>query len=100
MEEDTDYLFVKRKLVALLEKYASVLDEEMLTSVRHYIEHDEYEMGFEGLFIDLMKINFDPNSIEMDVYLKIGESLSLNVKSVFDGNFWMHLKNYVSTRQL
>ncbi|MBP0595964.1 hypothetical protein J8I87_41385 [Paraburkholderia sp. LEh10] len=82
----------------LLEKYEAVLDDETLESVRHFIEHDEYEMAYEGLFIELMKVHFNPQDIDMEGCLRIGELLGLSRESIFDGDFWVHLKSYVESK--
>lgn len=97
-ENEVDYSFIRDRLVVLLEKYQGVLDEGTLESVRHFIGHEEYEMAYEGLFIELMKINFNPRDIDMGVCMTMGESLGLNVESVFDGDFWVHLASYVEAR--
>lgn len=98
MQEELDYFFVKDRLAVLLEKYENVLDKETSESVRHFIEHDEYEMGYEGLFIELMKINFNPRDIDMKEYLRIGGLLGLSRESIFDCDFWVHLKSYVESK--
>jgi len=54
-------------------------------------------MRYEGLFIELMKINFNPQDIDMKEYLIIGELLGLSRESIFDCDFWVHLKSYVES---
>lgn len=94
-DSEIDYVLVKEKLLSVLDRYKDVLDGETLDSVEHFIAHDEYEMAYEGLFIELMKIHFNPSDIDMNIYLKIGEILNLDKESIFDSEFWAHLAEYV-----
>ncbi|RQR30250.1 hypothetical protein DIE23_20115 [Burkholderia sp. Bp9143] len=95
-ENEIDYGFVKDQLLLLLEAYGGKLGQETVDAVRHFIGHDEYEMAYEGLFIDLMDIGFDPNEINVDIYRKIGEDLNLNEESVFDEGFWEKFEGYLN----
>lgn len=40
---------VRKQIVTMLERYSQELDGESKKAVQHYIQHDEYEMAFEGL---------------------------------------------------
>lgn len=82
------WLIVERFIQALLHKFDGLLDSESLESIQHYLDHREYEMAFEGLFIELMKANADLNEGEMETSFKLGQELGLDEDSVFDGNFW------------
>lgn len=95
-ENEVDYRFVKDQLLLLLGDYEGKLGRETVDSVRHFIDHDEYEMAYEGLFIDLMDIRFDPNEINVDIYRKIGEDLNLNEESVFDEGFLEKFEGYLN----
>nr|WP_208450335.1 hypothetical protein [Burkholderia anthina] len=95
-KNEVDYRFVKDQLLLLLEDYEGELGRETVDSVRHFIGHGEYEMAYEGLFIDLMDIRFDPNEINVDIYQKIGEDLNLNEERVFDEGFWEKFEDYLN----
>ncbi|WP_175699494.1 hypothetical protein [Burkholderia ambifaria] len=94
-ENEMDFTFVKGQLLLLLEAYEGKLGQETVDAVRHFIDHDEYEMAYEGLFIDLMNIGFDPNEISVDIYRKIGEDLNLKEESVFEERFWEKFEGYL-----
>ncbi|WDR87345.1 hypothetical protein [Burkholderia ambifaria] len=94
-ENEMDFTFVKCQLLLLLEAYEGKLGQETVDAVRHFIDHDEYEMAYEGLFIDLMNIAFDPNEISVDIYRKIGEDLNLKEESVFEEGFWEKFEGYL-----
>lgn len=36
------------------------LDKESIDAIKHYLEYGEYEMAFEGLFIEIMKLSLKP----------------------------------------
>ncbi len=62
-------------------------------SVRHYINYDEYEMAFEGLFIELMSLNEKLN-IDYSESYKIALLLKLNEETVFDANFLEEISSF------
>jgi len=71
------------------------LDKETLDAVNHYLSHSEIEMAFEGLFIEIMKLNL-MSDIDIELTLKIATELNLNKESVFDSDFWNKLKQFTS----
>lgn len=89
------WLMVEKLIQILLNKYAGLLDSESVDSIQHYLDHSEYEMAFEGLFIELMKANVDMDEGEIETYFKLGQDLGLDEDSVFDGNFWEKLRVFV-----
>lgn len=89
------WLVVEKLLQGLLNKFVVLLDSESVDSIQHYLDHSEYEMAFEGLFIELMKANADMDRGEMETYFKLGQDLGLDEDSVFDGNFWEQFRVFV-----
>ena len=65
----------------------SELDQEAIDAVKHYVEHDEYEMAFEGLFLEIIKLNEVPN-LNFAESKKVAIMLRLHESSVFDADFW------------
>jgi hypothetical protein len=98
-EDEIDYVWIRDQLLALVETYKEVLDKETVESVRHFVDHDEYEMGYEGLFIELMKAGFNPGDMKFDLYLNIGKLLGLDKKNVFVDGFWKKLTDHVNKFQ-
>ncbi|WP_420064893.1 hypothetical protein [Pectobacterium colocasium] len=90
------YTEVKNSISKLIDIYGKDLDEETINSVNHFLEHGEYEMAYEGVFIDLMSIGFKPDDIDASYYIGIGIGLGLNKGSVFDFDFWNKLNAYLN----
>lgn len=97
-ENEISYSEICEAIVALLKMHAGILEPDTYSSVMHYLEHGEYEMAYEGLFIDLIAANFQPQNIDLENYLRIGIKLKLNKESVFKGDFWGYLKDYIKKR--
>ena len=96
MTQDKSYwLNVENHIQALLNLCKDSLDLESVEAVQHYIDHDEYEMAFEGLFIELMKLGRLPNIGNWNDYLDLGHSLGLDKESVFDAEFWPRFESFV-----
>ena len=86
-----NYNEIKKDIEILLNEYKNLFDNKTNNAIKHYIEHDEYEMAFEGLFIDIIKQNNWISDKSITYYLEIGMQLSLDKESVFDPDFWMKL---------
>lgn len=95
-DKQIDFFSIKESLMLLLNSYSERLGIETYDAVKHYIDYDEYEMAYEGLFIDLMEINFNPREIDFEKYLEMGILLNLNKESYFSSNFWLYFNNYIS----
>jgi len=89
---------VDNSLRKLMEHCRSKLDNDTITGVEHYLDHDEYEMAFEGLFIDLMEAGFWPPDLSLSYYLEVGKNLGLEKESTFHPNFWEELLAYSGKR--
>lgn len=93
MSKETD-IRVEKFLRDLVLKLSSKLDREAVQAVNHYIDHDEYEMAFEGLFIEIMKFKevLDINKKETG---EIAYLLKLNEESVFESDFWSRFQKFI-----
>lgn len=85
-------LTIRKFIISTLEN--SLLDNETKSAVQHYVDHDEYEMAFEGMFIDLMKFN-EPITLDRDYCIAIAIYLKLDQESVFSPNFWTEFQNFL-----
>ena len=65
-----------------------MLSHDALEAVNHYFEHDEFEMCFEGLVIELMSNKAYPSDFNFHDWKKLAIEYHLNEHSVFDGVFW------------
>lgn len=97
MEINEREFFTKAfKLIqGLLDRNASKLDSESIEAVQHYISHDEYEMAFEGLFIDLMALGEITSEENLATYVELGKKMALDQSTVFDGDFWSIFMRFV-----
>lgn len=93
---DEFWLNVKILITELLNAAAPKLDLETINGVKHYLDHDEYEMAFEGLFIDLIELSIVPD-VDLTIYLELGKKLKLNEEAIFDANFWGKFQEYILT---
>lgn len=82
---------IKLRIEHLLLEHTGCLSQDTVEAVGHYINHDEYEMAFEGLCIDLMLSSAD--SVDWAECLDVARELSLDKESVFDAEFWTKLKD-------
>lgn len=86
--------YIKKFIQSVLTIVQSSLNEEAIKSVNHYLEHDEYEMAFEGLFIEIMALKEIPK-INLLKSKEVGELLNLNKETIFDFEFWNNFENYI-----
>ena len=91
MEKD-NWEYIKSFIQTLLLEVK--LDRESIEAINHYLEHDEYEMAFEGLFIEIMKLEEVPK-IDFVESMKVGRKLKLNEESIFDFEFWKKFETFI-----
>lgn len=96
IKKETFWVNTEHLLQALLDKNSEQLDAETVEAVQHYLDHSEYEMAYEGLFIELIKLDQNPKNIDFSIYTDLGKKLKLDVESVFDSDFWKKYIKYSS----
>lgn len=74
---------------------SSILDNDSIQAVTHYNTHAEYEMAFEGLFIELMNLK-EPPAIDVKESVEIAYLLNLDNESVFLSNFWERFQVFIA----
>ncbi|MEM7245847.1 MAG: hypothetical protein AAF533_10920 [Acidobacteriota bacterium] len=65
-----------------------LVDGDGQKEVRHYLEHGEPEMAFEGLMLELMTGDRFPSEVEFSDLQAMARAFRLDEESVFDGDFW------------
>jgi len=95
MNDSIDTDVAQQKIESLLDQCAGILCSEAVGEVRHYLEHDEPEMAFEGLFIELMQVGKIPEPVNKVCCIKLGEYLNLDAESVLDDDFWMKFNQFL-----
>lgn len=87
---------VERILRHVLDESKPALELDAVEAVEHYLEHGEYEMAFEGLFLELMKSSIVFDKPTLKKYYKLGSVLGLAKDAVFDPQFWKKFQDYTS----
>ena len=94
MATTDETIAVRDFIQAMLEEVSTILDTETRDAVSHYIDHDEYEMAFEGLFIEIMKVEVLPSldykkCREIAVLLRLDQEYDSYLKEeiVYEINF-------------
>jgi len=75
------------------------IDNESVQIINYYLAHDEYEMSFEILFIEIMLLK-QPPGIDFLTALDIGKKIRLDQESIFDSNFWNKFEKYVASQKI
>lgn len=92
-----DWNKVKNYIEEILRIYCNLLSSECIEAVHHYLDHDEFEMAFEGLFLDLMKIGQIPQLIDSKECIDVAKTLKLDRESVFDADFWKKFLEFIES---
>ena len=79
----------------LVTSCSDLLSQPGLREVRHFLEHGEYEMAFEGLVLELMTTDRTPPDFSGREWLALGEQLGLRTESVFVADFWPRFCEWV-----
>ena len=72
----------------MLARNADTLEQDTRAFVLQDLNHDEYEMAFEGLFLDLMKLGHFQSSFDIAHAVHLAKALNLHQESVFRDDFW------------
>jgi hypothetical protein len=90
----------KLKAISFIEDSLGILQpvvaEDAFREVKHYLDCDEYEMAFEGLFIELMQLKELP-PIDLVKSRQIALLLGLDKESVFKSDFWISFERFIRT---
>ena len=81
----------------ILDLNKDLLPVEAREAVLRYLNSAEYEMSFEGLFLDLMDIGRFRSNYDLEYCLEIGMGLNLNNVSVFNDDFWSLFVNFINS---
>ncbi len=90
------WIMVNHFLQTVLKQFMDDLDDESIEAVQHYLDHDEYEMAFEGLFIELININAELSTETANKCIVLGKKLYLHEEYMFDKKFWEKLERFLS----
>lgn len=71
-----------------------------LEGVAHYFEHDEFEMAYEGLVLELLKSGKYPDNFDYNQWKELAIYYNLDSESVFDGQFWRKFVEWGTSYQM
>ena len=86
-----DELELKDRVLAIYGRARPTLDESTKAAVEHYLDHDEFEMAFEGLCIEMVKCG----SLSRDdavPFIELATALGLDTEASFDEHIVAKLK--------
>jgi hypothetical protein len=90
MSDEVDWEYVLRTAREVLDAYRKDLPKDATEAVEHYLAHDEFEMGVEGLCIELLKLpSFRPE--HRAVCRDLARLVGLDREAVFDPTVWSKL---------
>lgn len=97
MEED-EWTNVKHFIQRTLKEVESRIGQQSIDSINHYVDHDEYEMAFEILFLIIMELKDFPK-IDLLKSKQMAEFLKLNEETVYDTDFWNSFISYIQKHE-
>ena len=82
------------QLQTYIEATKAVMPVEELSEVEHYYDHNEPEMAFEGLVIELMHAGKYPEGFNYEEWKELALHYGLHSESVFRSNFWTEFQTW------
>jgi hypothetical protein len=95
MADDIDLIAINKKLEGILTVCESSLCTEAVVEIKHYIENNEPEIAFEGVFLELMQLNRMPAGLNSDICLELALSLKLNEETALSDKFWQRFIEFL-----
>ena len=80
----------------LLNEWKDYLDKETINFICHYLKHDELEMAFEALFIEIIELKKD-SFLNSKKAKDVALILKLDKESIFDMDFWKKFEFFLET---
>lgn len=70
----------------------SFISDETFSDISHYLDHDEYEIAFEYLLLEVMDANIVEHFAAVEV-IQMALFLGLDKDFHYDENFWSRLNS-------
>ena len=86
----------EERIAQLVEESSDLIPKDALAEVRHYIDHDEFEVAFEGLVLELIKSQAKPSQFNYSEWMRLVDDLGLRTESVLVGDFWIRFQEWAS----
>ncbi len=91
---EIDWIEIVARISKILEETENLLSAEAIGFVQDYLFHDEYEIAFEGLCLELIEQDLLTTS-NIGECLELAQELRLNEESVLKDDFWTRLTAHV-----
>lgn len=89
---------IEEKIGVLIQTCADAVSKDGLSEVKHFYDHGEYEMAFEGLVLELIKSDASPPNFDYDEWCMILKELKLDHEAVFDSELWPKFEAWGKSR--
>jgi hypothetical protein len=80
--------FRDNELLTFIESSKDLFEPNELEEVEHYFNHGEYEMAFEGLVIEFIRIGRYPDKFSFTEWKDLALYYNSDKESVFDDKSW------------
>ena len=91
-------------IVSLLQKEIDEninnIPDNKLSDIQHYLDHDEYGMAFEYLYLEIMENENARCSMEIANIREIGLLLELDKECMIEENFWEKFEAFLLAQGL
>lgn len=88
----------EEKVRDLFEECRHLIEDDGASRVSHYIDHNEHEMAFEGLVLELISADATPKNFQFSEWEELARRMRLAEDAVFDGDFWSKFLAWGRTR--
>jgi hypothetical protein len=92
--DEINFDYVETFIQSQLDLLRGKLEPRTFEAVNRFLSHAEYEMAFEGMFIDIMKLKEVP-AIDFKECFAVAKSLRLDEESVLEEDFWQKFEKYI-----
>jgi hypothetical protein len=91
------YQEIESFIKVTLMKVISLLDDETIHAVNHYLDHSEVEMAFEILYLEIMARPATLSMIDPTKSRSTALLLALDKETIFEPNFWTMLDTFLDS---
>lgn len=89
------YQEIENLIKVTLSKVISLIDDETVNAVNHYLHHSEVEMAFEIPYLEIMARTPTLSLIDLIKSRSTALLLGLDKETIFQPNFWTTLDRFL-----
>ena len=87
---------LKRKIGRELDAHRQRIPAERVADIEHYLDHGEYAMAFEYLFLELIDAQCPAATLSPTEVRKMADLLNLQNETNYDQNFKANLERFLA----